>query len=124
MKAMYERSKISGEDLSLFPTQFKAVIKEVEAYLLNIHCILLKPEYIFYEESRFFFLLLSSGRSGPVGRVSYIDRVFCQAGIYEDQECVRLVFLLHKATMEENYSLKRLWQRMLNILKRTKRKKQ
>lgn len=33
MKAMYERSKISGEDLKLFLTQFKAVIKEVEAYL-------------------------------------------------------------------------------------------
>ena len=32
MKAMYERSKISGEDLKLFLTQFKAVIKEVEAY--------------------------------------------------------------------------------------------
>ena len=29
MKAMYERSKISGEDLKLFLTQFKAVIKEV-----------------------------------------------------------------------------------------------
>ncbi len=27
---------------------------------------------------------------------------------YEEEECVRLAFLLHKGTMEENYSLEKL----------------
>ena len=108
MKAMYERSKISGEDLKLFLTQFKAVIKEVEAYLLNIHCILLKPEYIFYEESRFFFCYYPLADQDLWEEFHTLTEYFVRQGDYEDQECVRLVFLLHKATMEENYSLEKI----------------
>ena len=54
MQAMYERTKISGEDLKLFLRQLLAVIREIENYLLNIHCILLEPEFIFYEDNRFY----------------------------------------------------------------------
>mgnify|MGYP000106712171 CR=1 FL=1 len=115
MKAMYERSKISGEDLKLFLTQFKAVIKEVEAYLLNIHCILLKPEYIFYEESRFFFCYYPLAAQDLWEEFHTLTEYFVRQGDYEDQECIRLVFLLHKATMEENYSLEKI---MAECLKR------
>ena len=30
-------------------------LEEVQKYLLDIHCILLNPEYIFYEEEQFYF---------------------------------------------------------------------
>ena len=49
MKAMFERSKIRAEDIKNFLADLNAVLKEVETYLLNIHCILLDPEYLFYE---------------------------------------------------------------------------
>ena len=55
MKAMFERSKIKADDIKIFLRDLKIAVKEVETFLLNIHCILLKPEYIFYEEGRFFF---------------------------------------------------------------------
>ena len=34
---------------------------------------------------------------------------------YEDKECVRIVFLLHKETMEENYDLEKLVGRCLDM---------
>ena len=55
MKAMFERSKIGAEDIKIFLRDFKTAVKEVETFLLNIHCILLKPEYIFYEEGKYCF---------------------------------------------------------------------
>ena len=78
MKAMFERSKIKADDIKIFLRDLKIAVKEVETFLLNIHCILLKPEYIFYEEGRFF--LLSIGKTGYVGRISCADRVFCKTG--------------------------------------------
>ena len=53
IQAMYERAKISGDDLKLFLKRLLSVIRETEKYLLNIHCLLLKPEYIFYGEEQF-----------------------------------------------------------------------
>ena len=44
MKAMFERSKIKADDIKIFLRDLKIAVKEVETFLLNIHCILLKPE--------------------------------------------------------------------------------
>jgi len=55
MKAMYERSKINSEDIKKFLKQLKKVVGDVDNYLLNKHCILLKPEYIFYESGKYYF---------------------------------------------------------------------
>ena len=83
--------------------------------MLNIHCILLKPEYIFYEESRFFFCYYPLAAQDLWEEFHTLTEYFVRQGDYEDQECIRLVFLLHKATMEENYSLEKI---MAECLKR------
>ena len=108
MKAMYERSKINSEDIRTFLMQFKAVLKVTEEYLLNIHCILLKPEYIFYEEGRFYFCYYPPARQDVWEEFHLLTEYFVKQGDYQEQECVRLMFLLHKETMEENYSLEKL----------------
>lgn len=108
MKAMYERSKINSEDVKMFLTNLKAVMKEVEKYLLNIHCILLKPEYIFYEEGRFFFCYYPLADQDLWEEFHLLAEYFVKQADYQDQECVQMVFLLHKKTMEENYSFEKL----------------
>ena len=108
MKAMYERSKISGEDIKLFLMQLKAVLRETEAYLLNVHCILLKPEYIFYEDERFYFCYYPPANQDIWEEFHLLTEYFVKQADYQDQECIRMVFLLHKGTMEENYSLEKL----------------
>ena len=54
MKALCERNEIKAKDIKNFLSDLKSVIKNIEKYLLNIHCILLRPEYIFYEEEKFY----------------------------------------------------------------------
>ena len=58
LQAMFERTKICADDLKLFLRQFLSVIRETEKYLLNIHCILLEQEYIFYEEEKYYFCVI------------------------------------------------------------------
>ena len=45
MQAMYTRAKLKAEDIRQFMYQFGNVLKETGKYLLDIHCILLEPEY-------------------------------------------------------------------------------
>ena len=108
MKAMFERSKINAEDIKMFLRDLKNVVKEVETFLLNIHCILLKPEYIFYEEGKYFFCYYPLAKQELWEEFHELTEYFVKQADYQEQECVRMVFLLHKKTMDENYSWEKL----------------
>lgn len=108
MKSMFERSKIGAEDIKMFLRDFKMVIKEVETFLLNIHCILLKPEYIFYEEEKYYFCYYPPAKQDIWDEFHVLTEYFVKQADYQDQEGISMVFLLHQRTMDENYSLEKL----------------
>lgn len=108
MKAMFERSKINSQDIRMFLRDLKNVIREVETFLLNTHCLLLKPEYIFYEEGKYFFCYYPLVKQDLWEEFHELTEYFVKQADYQDQECIRIVFLLHKRTMDENYSLDKL----------------
>ena len=108
MRAMFERSKINAEDIKMFLKDFRSALKEVETFLLNIHCILLKPEYIFYEEGKYFFCYYPLAQGELWEEFHGLTEYFVKQADYQDQECIRMVFLLHKKTMDENYSLEKI----------------
>lgn len=108
MKALYERSKISGKDIKIFLKQLKNTICELEKHLLNIHCMLLDPEYVFYEDEKFYFCYYPLSEKNVWEEFHTLTEYFVKQADYEDKECVRMVFLLHKETMKENYSLEKL----------------
>lgn len=108
MRAMFERSKINAEDIKTFLKDFRSALKEVETFLLNIHCILLKPEYIFYEEGKYFFCYYPLAQGELWEEFHGLTEYFVKQADYQDQECIRMVFLLHKKTMDENYSLEKI----------------
>ena len=115
MKAMFERCKIQAKDIKTFLSRLKMVIKEVEEYLLNIHCILLSPEYIFYEDGEFFFCYYPVSKLDLWEEFHTLTEYFVKQADYQDKECVRMVFLLHRGTMEENYSLEKLASECLDV---------
>ena len=115
MKAMYERSKISSQDMKKFLSQLKQVIYSVERHLLNKQCILLRPEYIFYEEERYYFCYFPLSKEDFWKEFHVLTEYFVKYADYEDQECIKMVFLLHKETMEEYYSLEKLIEQCLSM---------
>lgn len=108
LKALYERNPVSGEDIKKFLKSFLTVVRETERYLLDIHCILMKPEYIYYEEGEYYFCYYPPGGGNLWEAFHGLTEYLVRQADYKDQECVRMVFLLHKETMEENYSLEKL----------------
>lgn len=107
-QALYERNKITGEDLKIFLRRFQMVLGEVTRYLLDINKILLKPEYLFYEDGNVYFCYYPPFQGDIWQEFHDLTEYFVKQADYGDKECVRMVFLLHKGTMEENYSLEKL----------------
>ncbi len=108
LKAMYARAKLQTEDIRLLMTQLGNVIRETEKYLLDKNCILLEPEYIFFEEGRFYFCYYPPAKQDIWEAFHLLTEYLVKVADYQQQECVRFVFFLHKETMEENYSLEKL----------------
>ena len=113
IKAMYERSKIDSRDMKKFLEQLRNVLGGVEEHLLNKHCILLRPEYIFYENEIYYFCYFPLSTEDFWEEFHGLTEYFVKCADYEDQECVKMVFLLHKETMEEYYSLDKLIEECL-----------
>ena len=114
-KAMFERSKIGKEDVKQLLVSLRTVIHRTEEYLLDIHRILLSPEYIFYEEGKFYFCYYPPASQDLWTAFHQLTEYLVRQADYEDKECVRIVFLLHKETMEENYDLEKLVGRCLDM---------
>lgn len=108
VKALYEKNEMNGEDIRRFLQRLVFVLGETRKYLLDIHHILLNPEYIYYEEGEYYFCYYPPGGKNLWEDFHTLTEYFVKRADYKDSACVQMVFLLHKETMEENYSLEKL----------------
>lgn len=116
LKGYYKQKKITEEEMRGFLEQIQAVIAEVEAYLLNPNRLLLNPEYVFYDEGKYSFCYLPQGEEDIRNSFHRLMDSFVQWTDYQNIPSVKAAFLLHKETMKENYSLKKI-QKKLEELK-------
>ena len=112
LRQYYKQRKITWEEMNLFLKRIQEVISETERYLLNPNRLLLNPDYIFYEERAYWFCYFPQGDEDI--RVSFHRLMddFVQWTDYQDVSSVKTAFFLHKETMKENYSLKRIMQEL------------
>lgn len=112
LRTCYKQKKITGKEMLGFLRQMQEVIAETERYLLDPGRILLEPEYIFCDEGTYAFCYFPKGE-GEI-RVSFhrLMDEFVQWTDYQDVVSVKTAFLLHKETMKENYSLKKIMKKL------------
>ncbi len=115
MQALYERAKMSRQDLRQFLLQLREAVKEVEQYLLHVEAILLKPEYLFYEEGTFYFCYYPPAGEDFWKRFHGLTEYLVKRADYQDQDCAKMILYLHKETMKENYSLEKVIEGCLAI---------
>lgn len=116
MNAMFERGNMRAKDVELLLDGIRGAIRETERHLLNIHCLLLQPEYIFYEENRFYFCYFPLSKENIWESIHRLTEYLVKHIDYGDREGVEGVFLLHKKTMEENYSLEKISREYKDLL--------
>lgn len=117
----YKQKKITAEEMLGFLKQIQEVIEEVEGYLLNPNRLLLEPDYIFCEEGSYSFCYFPQGEEDIRMSFHRLMEHFVQWTDYQDIPSVKTAFLLHKETMKENYSLKKIMKKLEEIQEDGKR---
>ncbi len=116
MQAIYEKNLLTGEELVTFLEQLLLVRKEIEKYLLHEDCLLLKPEYIFFEKNQYYFCYYPLSKESFWESFRKLTEYFVKKMDYQDSQGVQMMFALHQGVMQENYSLERLVKECQKLL--------
>lgn len=112
LKKYYSQKKLTQEEMYRFLKQIQEVMDTAEAYLLNPNKLLLEAEYIFYDDETYSFCYLPQ-REEDIGRSFHrLMDEFVQWTDYQDISSVKTAFFLHKETMKDNYSLRRVVEKL------------
>lgn len=117
MNKCYKQKKITGKEMYEFLRQVQEVVEETKRYLLNPGRILLDPDYIFCEDGRYSFCYFPQGEEDIRDSFHRLMDDFVQWTDYQDIPSVKTAFLLHKETMRENYSLKKIMKKLEELQK-------
>ncbi len=87
---------------------------QIERYLLDIGNLILAPEFIYYEEEQGFLFCYFPEEVRDQKIVFHeLTAYLIQYVNHEDQNCVTVLYQLYKETMEANYSLREILNRMI-----------
>lgn len=112
LKKRYRQKKMTALEMQEFLRQARDVVKEMEIYLLSPNRLLFEPEYIFWEEGTYRFCYLPLEREDIRIAFHRLMDSFVQWTDYQDVSSVKTAFLLHRETMNENYSLERIVKKL------------
>lgn len=112
MRGYFERNKMTCQEIEAFVRQLAEAMNEARNFLLEPDRILISPDYVFWEKGQFWFCYYPL-QTEPVWKEFHrLTEYFVREADYRDQEGVCLISELHRASMEENYSI---WQTVENI---------
>lgn len=113
MQIRYEKVKLSGDDIRTLLNSLIQVLKEISKYMLDAKGILLSPEYIFCEGDRYFFCYYPTCSLDLREEFHRLTEFFVREVDYRDKEGIHLAYTLHKSSMDENYSIEKIMDKML-----------
>lgn len=106
----YSNKKINYKEMKRILERIIKLTDELSDYLLTPEGLLLDPEYIYWEKGEYFFCYIPGGEEDICTSFHKLMDSFVQWTDYQDVPSVKLAFLLHKETMKENYSLKKIME--------------
>lgn len=113
LQAKHQKEKLKKEDIKNIIEQLLKTIKGIQKYMLPAKGILLDPDYIYHEKEKYLFCYYPLNRKEMKDEFHKLTEFFVREVDYRDKEGVYLAYTLHKATMEENYSIERIMEEML-----------
>lgn len=122
LKSRYKEDKIRTEEMLRFSTGLLHVIHDVKKYLLDPARLLLLPEYIFCEDNEYYFCYYPEGIANMWEAFHRLTEYFVQWTDFRDDDSVRTSFFLHKETMGENYSLRKIIRQLEKMKEQEKQK--
>ena len=114
MKDKYEKEKLEYTDVKKMIQDLLNAMQETKKYMLDGEKILLDPEYIFCERDKFAFVYYPSCEQNMKKEFHKLTEFFVREVDYRNKEGVHLAYTLHKATMEEHYSIEKIMEELAN----------
>ncbi len=121
MKSMYENTCIKKQEIQDIVTRILEVTEILQKYMLNPNCLVLKPEYIFYKDGKWFFCYFPNMKEDLYRLFHELTEYFVRMLDYEDTEGIFLAYELHKATLQEHYDLELIMKEYKSHEKERKR---
>lgn len=115
LRQYYKQRKITWDEMNAFLKQVQEAMEEVEEYLLNPNRLLMDPAYIFFDDGTYWFCYFPQGEEDIRLSFHRLMDEFVQWTDYQDIPGVKAAFFLHKETMKENYSLKKVVQGLAKL---------
>lgn len=112
MKSLYEKNKINAKEMKKFLEQISGIVDNLKEYLLDANKLLVDPEYIFCEKGNYYFCYYPLSDENIGGAFHRLMDSFVQWTDYQDTVSVKTAFMLHKETMEENYSINKILEQL------------
>lgn len=112
-KTFHEKINLSYEEMKCLVGDLLQTIQTVRKYMLDANCILLEPEYIFYDQEKFYFCYYPPCQKDAKEAFHQLTEFFVREVNYKDEEGVHFAYTMHKMTMEENYSIEEIMQNLV-----------
>jgi len=112
-KILHEKVNLTFEEMKGLVNQLLQAIHILKKYMLDSKCLLLDPEFIFCADDSYYFCYYPFSRQDICEEFHRLTEFFVREVNYKDEEGVHFAYTLHKATMEENYSIEEIMKSML-----------
>lgn len=113
MKALGERESWNYFQMENFMRQLIQILKEMDNYLLNVNCLSLKPEHIYWNDGKYYFCYCPALEQDLWEEFHELTEYFVRETNYEDKEAIYFAYELHKSSMEENYNIEEILEKIL-----------
>ena len=110
---LHEKTNLSYEHMKRLVENLMETIQNLKKYMLDGNCLLLEPEMIFGDKERYYFCYYPSLKKDAREEFHKLTEFFVREVDYKDEAGVHFAYTLHKATMEDNYSIDEIMQRLL-----------
>lgn len=111
-RTFHEKVNLCCEDMKRLVAGILAAIRELSCYMLDGNCLLLEPEYIFCDKEGYYFCYYPAYVPDAKETFHRLTEFFVREVNYRDEEGVHFAYTLHKATMEENYSIEQIMKNL------------
>jgi len=114
LKKYYKKKTISKEEIMQFLKSLQRVMDNLYEHMLDVSSLILKPEYIFWQEGEIYFCFCPYEKCNIHKDFHGFTEFLVSQIDYEDRESIWLAYELHKRTMKSGYDLNQLIEEMLS----------
>ena len=108
LQQVFERKKPGYAEIKQLMDSLLCVMRVLKNYMVGSEGILLSPEMIFVEKEKYYFCFCPGLQGDVTKRLHELTEFLVREVDYRDEQGVHLAYVMHKATMEDHYSLEQI----------------